>query len=285
MKRTVFFAALALPSMVKLWAKLCRRADGNDCRKCGFNSVEKEMRAITRPVEWGRGIALIPVFVAAICVFSTKAIAQHNVHGGVENPIADKDRMITRGKGVSQELLTEYQEIVNKYREMYSTGNPGENDKFYWKSDNLSEEDWIRLYVIYVQMTDNQKSEQMISFHGPPPAFNRAYPPPQRLYDLWIKDKKCKIMIDGEQVDNSALNSFNPTDFVRYFTSSLLRSGGQRDEYRVDLWTETGHKKFNEQFFEQPVSIERLLEIEPGIVFLVEKDNNKPISLQLNYGV
>ena len=220
---------------------------------------------------WCRNIALIPVFIAVICVFSTKAMAQNNV-------------MITRGEGVSEELLTEYQEIVNKYLEKYSLGNPGEKDKYYWKSDYLAEEDWTRLYVIYVQMTRNQQKEQMISFWGPPPAMNRTYPPHQRSYDSWKENKKCKIWIDGEQVENNVLNSYQLTDFVHYNTSSLRRSGGQRDEYRVDLWTESGHKKFSEQFFEKPVSIDKLVEIEPTIRFLVEKDDNKPILLGFNAG-
>ena len=229
-------------------------------------------------------MALIPIFIAAICVLSTGVFAQNNVsavHGCVENTDTDNDRMITRGKGVSEELLTEYQETVNKYLEKYTTGNPDEKDRFYWKSDYLSEEDWTRLYVIFVQMTYIQQHEQMISFYGPPPAFGRDFPPPQYMYDLWIEDKKSKILIDGEQVDNSVLKSRKRDDFVRYFTSSLHRSGGQRDEYRVDLWTEAGHKKFSEQLYEQPFSIEKLLEIEPGVIFLVEKDNNKPVYLQL----
>ena len=235
--------------------------------------------------EWCRSIALIPVFIiAAICVFSAKAIAQNNtiaLNKGDENSISDNDRTITRRKGVSQELLAEYQEIVNKYLEKSTTGNPDENDKFYWKSDYLAEEDWTRLYVIYVQMTYNQKKEQIISFNELLPAGYGAFPPNQHTYDSWIEDKKCKIRIDDVQVDNSVLNSYKPTDFVYNYTSSLLRSGGQRDEYRVDLWTETGHKKFTEQLFDQPVSIDKLLEIEPRIIFLVEKDDNMPITLSL----
>ena len=181
-----------------------------------------------------------------------------------------------------QELLTKYQEIVNTYLEKSSIGNPDKIDKFYWKSDFLLEEDWTRLYAIYVQMTESQQKEQLISFWGPSPVLNRAFPPNQRSYDLWIEDQKCYIWIDGEKVDNSTLNSHKPTDFVYRFTSSLRRSGGKIDEYRVDLWTETGHKKFSEQFFEQPVSIDQLLEIEPKIFFLVEKDDNKPITLYLD---
>jgi|GEM_PF-3567897 len=202
--------------------------------------------------------------------------------GNIVNVITDEDCMITRGKGVSQELLTKYQEIINKYLEKSSTGKLGESDKFYWKSDYLSVADWSRLYLIYVQMTENQQKEQMISFLEPPRAVNKAYPPPQWLYDLWIKDKKCKIYIDGEKVDNIALNFHKQTDFVIYFSSTLRRNDGETDEYRIDLWTETGNKKFNEQFFEQPVSTDKLLEIEPGIMFLVEKDNNKPIILCLD---
>jgi len=212
-------------------------------------------------------------------------------NGDVKIPITDKDGMITRGKGVSQELLTGYQEIVNKYLEKTSTGKAGESDKYYWKSDFLSEEDWTRLYAIFVQMTNDQQKEQIISISEPPnllkfldltPSFREYLPPPQHLYDIWKEDKKCYIWIDGEKVENSALNSYKTTDFFYRFTSSLRRSGGKVDVYRLDLWTETGFKKFSEQFFKQVISIDKLLEIEPKIIFLVEKDDNKPITLHLD---
>jgi len=134
-------------------------------------------KTILKKREWCKRVALIPVFIAANCVFSVGVFAQNNVNtlnGGVENTNTDKDRMITFGVGVSQELLTEYQEIVNKYLEKYSIGNPEESDKFYWKSDYLSVEDWSRLYVIFVQMTYIQQNEQMISFRSPPPAYGRV---------------------------------------------------------------------------------------------------------------
>jgi len=68
--------------------------------------------------------------------------------GGVDIPITDKDGMIIRGRGVSQELLAKYQEIVNTYLEKTSTGNPDKIDKYYWKSDFLSEEDWTQKKVV-----------------------------------------------------------------------------------------------------------------------------------------
>ena len=202
--------------------------------------------------------------------------------GGVEIPITDKDGMITSRKGVSQEMLTGHQKIVDKYFEKHSTENPDNIDKFYWKSDYLLEEDWTRLYAVFVQMTYDQQQEQMVSFWGPSPYFDRALPPNQHMYELWIEDQKCHVWIDGVKVDNSVLKSHETTDFFRYNISSLRRSGGGTGEYRVDLWTETGLKIFSEQIYDQPVSIDKLLEIEPKIMFLVEKDDNKPTNLYLD---
>ena len=63
---------------------------------------------------WCRSLALIPVLSVAICAFSSKNIAQNDPmlpNGSVVNPFTDDGQMITPGKGVSQKLLTEYQEI------------------------------------------------------------------------------------------------------------------------------------------------------------------------------
>jgi len=237
---------------------------------------------------WCKSIALIPVFIAAICVFSTKIIAQNDLNTlqtneSAGNPVTDNDRMITPGKGVSQELLTEYQTIVDKYFDKETKGNTNESVKLYWKSEYLSEEDWSQLYVIYVQMTDEQKEKQKITFSAGMVGdmSGQTYPPSKKRYDSWIKDQKYHIWIDGKKVDNSVLKSQKTTDFVYSFISSLTRSG-KKDEFRVDLWTKTGYENLRQHFFEQPVSVSKLLEIEPDIKFLMEKDNEKYICLWTN---
>jgi hypothetical protein len=130
-------------------------------------------------------------------------------------------------------------------------------------------------------LTAEQKKEQFISFYGGPWGEIGSYPPHQRRYDAWKEDKKCHIWIDGQKVDNSALNSYATTDFDASFVSSLSRSGC-RYKSRVDLWTKTGYEKLRLHFLKQPVSIRNLLEIEPDIMFLVEKDREKQIFLSRN---
>ena len=244
---------------------------------------------------WCISLALIPVFIAAICVFSTKTIAQTGVNtlsgqttGSVANPVTDNDRMITLGKGVSEELLTEYQEIVDKYLERYIERSPNKSDTAIWKTDRLTNEDLERLYVIFVQMTESQRIEQKIYFMGPifsHTTFNieklkqMKSPPPLRMYNSW-KAKKYQIWIDGGRVENSILNSHTRNDFAYYFVSSLLRSefglygqSGKIDEFRVDLWTTSGLEKYCQQFIDQPFPIDKLLEIEPNTAFLIKKDD------------
>ena len=218
---------------------------------------------------WCKRIAFISVLIVAISVFSTETIAKSDVKTLTNN------EKITRGKGVSQALLTEYQEIVNKYLEKYSVESPNKNDKFYWNSEFLPEEDWSRLYVIYFQMNGSQKEAQKIKFHGPP-TLKSTRTPNAKLYDLWINDDKSKIWINGECVEKSTLSSYKVADFVRDYTSSLFRSEN-KDEYRVDLWTKRGYNKFRKQFSKKPVSIEKLLEIEPEIVFVMERNDEKYI--------
>ena len=253
-----------------------------------FLTTKKRIVMMTKTTSkkraWCRSIALIPVFIAAICVFSTCKIAQNDANTliSVENPILDDDRMITYGEGVSLELLTEYQEIAGKYLEKHTTGDPDESEKLYWNTNFLPEEDWTRLYVIFFQMTEEQKQEQSITFYGGPMGERSGpYPPNQRRYDSWKEDKKCHIWIDGEKVDNDVLNSHTISDFDAYFVSSFLGTGN-RYESRVDLWTKAGYEKLRLHFYKQPVSIKDLLEIEPTIYFLVEKDKEKHISLSRN---
>jgi len=228
-------------------------------------------------------IALIPVFIAASCTFSSKN-TETDIETVAVNPVIDYDQIITRGNGVSQELVSEYQTIVDKYFEKIVTGNPNELDKLYWKANQLAEEDWTRLYFIYVQMDENQQKEQKIRFgEAPHYSDNMKAFYPNRNYNGWKTDKNCHVWIDGKKVDNSVLNSYDKTDFFAFHVSSLSKGENEFD-FRVDFWTENGLKAFSRQVFEQPVSVGKLLEIKPIIHFVMEQKNDDFVYVHKNYG-
>ncbi len=229
---------------------------------------------------WCIIIALIPIFIAASCAFSTKS-----AEPDAENPSIDFEQVITRGNGVSPELVTEYQTIVGKYFEKSIICNSDQLDKFYWKTAQLSEKDWTRLYTIYVQMDRDQQKEQKIRFGEAPRYFDsrKAFHINQLNYDGWKTDKNCNIWIDGRKVDNNVLNSHERTDFFAWHISSLSKAGNEYD-FRVDFWTEAGFKEFSKQMFEQPVSIGKLLEIRPDIQFVMEQKNDDLVYVTKNHG-
>ena len=216
-------------------------------------------------------------------------------YGQVENPISDNQQMIIPGKGVSQELLTEFQKIFEKFsgksEEISSILDTQSNltaensnvckenvdSKFYTL---LSDEEQNRMFVIYVQMDDKQRKEQKIQFVSPVfSSSSSVFPKPHSPHELQLKfwndpsqfprerdGQRFEIWIDGVKVENNALNSYKTIDFAGYFVSVLHVAEKDKDyQFRVNLWTITGYKDFCEKYFDKPVSIDKLLEIKPRI--------------------
>ena len=235
--------------------------------------------------------------IMAVALLSTTN--GHDKHNDIENidcSISDNQQIIVPGKGVSRELLTEFQIILKKCLEKSEETSSilvtqpnlitGSNDvcgkrdspdeRFY----NLSDEEQNRMYVIYVQMDDKQRKEQEIifvspMFSSPNTVFPQPHSPLSDQLKFWNdptqifkeRDKqKFEIWIDGVKVDNNVLNSYTATDFSGYFVS-VLHAVERFNEFRVDLWTTTGYQDFCQKYFDQPVSIDKLLEIKPRIGF------------------
>jgi len=253
---------------------------------------------------WGiiKKKTLLPVIMAVALLSATNG---HEKRESIEQPISDHQQMIVPGKGVSQELLTEFQRILKKCLEKSEetpsifvtqpnliTGSSdvcgkrdSPDDRFY----NLSDEEQNRMYVIYVQMDDKQRKDQEIifvspMFSSPSTVFPQPHSPLSDQLKFWNdptqifkeRDKqKFEIWIDGVKVDNNALNSYTTTDFSGYFVS-VLQIAEKRTEshFRVDLWTTTGYQDFCQKYFDQPVSMDKLLEIKPRIGFCSDHEKH-----------
>ena len=233
---------------------------------------------------WHIIIALIPVFIAASCTFSSQSTELEKKAELSEEILSiDTEQIITRGIGVSADLVSEYQTIVDKYLEKTITGSPGEPDKFFWKEAQLSKNDWTRLYVIYVQMDMNQQKAQKIRFGETHPYYDGRQASKIHQYDEWKRDNNCIVWIDGKKVDKSVLDSYNSTDFFAFHISGLTKTEKEFD-FRIDYWTENGLKEFSKQVFEQPVTVGKLLEIEPNVQFIMEQNNEDFIYVSKNHG-
>ena len=206
-----------------------------------------------------RKTLLLPALLLAICMFSAHTIAIEPPMilptSTDENKVAEEEFIIP-GKGVSDELLKEYQDIVNKYLEV-DTGK-----EIKWKTMDLSEEDLQRLYIIHVQMNEEQRKKQLINpigFFNHTRHYNlgRRYP----NVDEWNYAKRAEILwFNGKKADASELEKLTRKDI--YFFFNRYYYDNEKKVRQSALWTKSGYEEYKEQYNEKvPLSV--LLEIKP----------------------
>ena len=208
---------------------------------------------------WCSSIALIPVFIAAICVFSTKTIAQHDMNvlpdqtkETVEIPVQGDNRMITPGKGASPEQMEEFRKIISKYFDI--------NREPKWINYSFSGEDKDLLYAIYVQMDENQREDQCVRFAGPFTTGPRIMT--STTWKNWNNPNKGKaVWIDGEKIDLTTLASYSRIDFAYY---AYNNTDEKQERLTLYLWTKKGFEDYLQQNSQQ-ISIAKLLEIPPQV--------------------
>lgn len=199
--------------------------------------------------------ALLPLSTLLVFLFSTKLIAQvkelpkkgsaekqqksagqYDTLGWLKKHFANETIGYTE-KGASQELLNEYQSIVNKYK------TPGEKD---WKGlKNMSGQDRARLETIFKQMSIDQQYQQEIGFFKSIGALPKVVPTKQQ-FEQFKNPKQYGIWIDHKKVQNSELNKYKNTDFSQVYISRLVGAAkkGRSYNYQVDLMTNDFYKDY-----------------------------------------
>lgn len=215
---------------------------------------------------------IIPLFAIAVSVFSAKTMIEKTdaMAEIVVEAAVLADDIIIPGSGVSQAELDEYKKITDKYMRS-DNGN-----KVEWNSMDLSDEDWQRLYVLWVKMTKEQQGLTKIHFNGPLSYFKLRSP----NKDEWkaaIKPQN-EIWLDGKKVNGSELNSYDRHNIV-FFVYSWAKKEGQTS--KVHLWTKKGLDEYIEKY-KNGISESDLLKIKPMISFNIGKNigSNKELSAE-----
>lgn len=216
---------------------------------------------------WSRKLVLIPALLAAVCVFSSQTIGVDSLGalGAVaEENRSNEDEFVVPGKGVSNELLEEFQRITDKYMEEKI------ENKVKWKSMAISNADRDRLYVIFIQMNKEQQWEQWIYLRGP--FTPRVCRNPNR--DEWNSAKRANILwFNGKRVENSELDAYSRKDIHFFINGYIDREEGV---YQSALWTKAEYEEYVQQYKDEiPLSV--LLEIKPQVGYVTEKNIKKDI--------
>ncbi len=183
----------------------------------------------TLTVACGKRIAAILLIISIAFVFATRTSAQ-------ENTVADSNQKVigNNPRGASDELLREYDQIVEKY----VSENKGRRDY-----PSFSEADKMRLQEIYLSMSENQQAKQVVAFMKTPAI--KAKTPTSNQLESWKNEKEFGVWIDGNRIENSLLSNYKNTDFSYFSSSRILKNAKNygKHNYQVDLMTEDYFKK------------------------------------------
>jgi len=177
-------------------------------------------------------MALIPVIAITGFLFTTKIDAQ-------DRTIVAQQHIESTQNGVSQELLKEYQDIINKYKRTFKDGKEGYNL-------TLVQTDRERLEKIFFQMTKEQQDVQIFVFEpNSSMVMSRRVPTKDQL-ESYKDPKMYGVWINGERVSNDDLSNYKNTDFAWVFESKLMKNATNygKHVYQVDLMTNNNYQEY-----------------------------------------
>ncbi|EPR71099.1 M56 family metallopeptidase [Cyclobacterium qasimii] len=169
-------------------------------------------------------MAVVPLLGMAVLFFSTITIAQEETDDVQPKQIAVQSTT----EGATPAQLAEYSEIVNKAK----------NDKGRPTRSKISEEDKERLQYLYLLMSREQQSQQMVMFMLFLAPMEKSIPTEQQIQS-WKDAKMYGVWIDEKQISNTELDKYTNTDFAHLHISKLEKNAKNYGKhfYQVNLMT------------------------------------------------
>lgn len=200
---------------------------------------------------------LVPAFLIAGGVFSGRMVARINPYIPIDKMMVQQglsvagDNLIRPESGISQEQMDQYANIVSKYLDEAQDG------KVTWKSMEISDSDELVLYPLYIQMSQEQRKKQLISYKSVYTPIKLRSP----NVDEWRAcQNRDEIWLDWKQIDKETAKTLNRKDIV-YFIYS-------RKPGKAFIWTKKGYDDFMNQYGKQ-ILLSDLLKMPPVAGFMM----------------
>ena len=207
---------------------------------------------------WCSSLALIPVFIAAIFIFSTKTIAQHDMHVpleqtgiNIEMPVQDNPPKVTPDLPQDSKLAELLKDSIfaaryEEYNQIIEKNTKRKEQTILIDMGSISQNDLRRMQTLYQSMSPEQQSVLTFVANRMPAPKEKI--PTQEEFESWKDSTQYGVWLDGKRVDNAILNQYQHSDFSNYFVSRLAKNAKNygKHVYQLDLHTTADFKRWKE---------------------------------------
>jgi hypothetical protein len=206
-----------------------------------FINTKKRIVMMTKTTSkkrvWCSIFALIPVFIVAVFVFSTKTVAQNEPNTSPTVVSEENPMPASTADLLQEDKVKEYQQILEKH---YRTGSNGIR---ILTIHTVSKEEIDRLHTLYLAMSPEQRSTLTLVPQRRKWVSEKI--PTKEQFESWKSPTEYGVWLDGVRIENSELNRYQPTDFSNYFVSRLARNAKNygKHVFQLDLYSTAQNNK------------------------------------------
>ena len=179
---------------------------------------------------WCSSIALIPVFIAAICVFSTKTVAQQNVS------------LPTQQTNGSAGILTQ-DDKLKEFNQIFEKCITEKDGRKMFNHSYFSKDDLNRMKELFLSMSSEQRDILPITFERYKAPDKKI--PTRELFESWKDPAEYGVWLDDKRIENSELNRYQYSDFSLYYVSRLTQNAKNYGihVYQLNLYTTANYNE------------------------------------------
>ena len=200
------------------------------------------MKTNSKTAQWLRFVAVAPLFVASLFLFSGSSYKAAENSSLQEEP----QQVTTMVNDDAPKSSSDYDALYKEYLQIIEDNRAKKNAVIL---NRLPENDMLRMKEIFLSMTPEQQSTLPFIFQRYPAPIYRV--PTTEEFESWKNPSEYGVWMDEKRIDNSELNKYQASDFSNYGRSRLTRTAKNYGKHVYQL-----HIMTNSYYQEQKAKID-----------------------------
>ena len=211
-----------------------------------FLTIKRRIKMMNKrsaaKLAWIKKTLVIPTFIIIGFLVSFKIVAKN-----IDAIITESPEINIVSDSVSQQLMDEYQGIIESHKKLLKDG------KLTINMNSFAPEELERMEEIFNQMSKEQKLKQSLGFIPANTMYLKKSVPTEEKFESFKDPKMYGIWIDGKRANNDILNNYKASDFSQYNISRLTKYAINygKHVYQLGMMTNSHYENYKKEIEER----------------------------------